>query len=138
MSIVKAVRSVDTELGVYELTIKATDAGEPPLSSETTVYVRVGVPGNQKPIFRGNYKPGTSGPSSYRARLLENAVPGTEVVKVTANDPDGRDSLLQYKIASGAKDNFVIDSRYDLFCNVSSSNLKVILGITLSCIDNIR
>lgn len=27
-----------------------------------------------------------------------------------ANDPDGRDNLLQYQIRSGAKDNFVINS----------------------------
>lgn len=107
----KAVRSDDTERGIYELAIRATDAGMPPLFSETRLSVRVGVPGNQKPIFRGNYKSNLPGPSTYRARLLENASPGTEVIRVVANDPDGRDSLLQYHIASGAKDNFVIDSR---------------------------
>ncbi|XP_063973499.1 cadherin-23 isoform X2 [Diachasmimorpha longicaudata] len=102
-------KSGDTERGLYELTIRATDYGYPPLYSETKLFIRVGVPGNQRPIFRGNYK-GAPGPNSYRARLLENASPGTEVIKVVANDPDGRDSLLQYYIASGAKDNFVIDS----------------------------
>lgn len=107
----KAVRSDDTERGIYELTIRATDAGTPPLYSEGKLSVRVGVPGNQKPIFRGNYKSNSPGPSTYRARLLENASPGTEVIRVVANDPDGRDNLLQYHIASGAKDNFVINSR---------------------------
>ncbi|XP_015601930.1 cadherin-23 [Cephus cinctus] len=106
----KPARSGDTERGLYELSIRATDAGVPPLYSETKLLVRVGVPGNQKPIFRGNYKAGLPGPNTYRARLLENATPGTEVVRVVANDPDGRDSLLQYYIAAGAKDNFVIDS----------------------------
>lgn len=106
----KSARSGDTERGFYELSIRATDAGTPPLYSEVKFLVRVGVPGNQKPVFRGNYKPGSPGPNNYRARLLENATPGTEVVRVVANDPDGRDSLLQYHIASGAKDNFVIDS----------------------------
>ncbi|KAL2722130.1 protocadherin-like wing polarity protein stan isoform X1 [Vespula maculifrons] len=106
----RPVRSGDTERGIYELIIRATDGGTPPLYSETKLYVRVGVPGNQKPIFRGNYKSNLPGPSSYRARLLENASPGTEVIRVVANDPDGRDNLLQYHIASGAKDNFVIDS----------------------------
>lgn len=96
------------------MTIKATDAGIPPLSSEAKVLIRVGVPGNQKPVFKGNYKLGIPGPSTYRAKVFENALPGTEVVKVVANDPDGRDSLLQYQIASGAKDNFVINSRYQL------------------------
>ncbi|XP_033335314.2 cadherin 74A [Megalopta genalis] len=106
----KPVRSGDTERGIYELKIRATDAGTPPLFSEAELLVRVGVPGNQKPIFRGNYKSNLPGPSSYRARLLENASPGTEVIRVVANDPDGRDNLLQYHIASGAKDNFVINS----------------------------
>ncbi|XP_076162482.1 cadherin 74A [Ptiloglossa arizonensis] len=104
------VRSGDTERGIYELVIRATDAGTPPLHAEAKLLVRVGVPGNQKPIFRGNYKSNLPGPNSYRARLLENASPGTEVIRVVANDPDGRDNLLQYHIASGAKDNFVIDS----------------------------
>ncbi|XP_076753802.1 cadherin 74A [Xylocopa sonorina] len=110
VTMTKAVRSDDTERGIYELVIRATDAGTPPLYSEAKLSVRVGVPGNQKPIFRGNYKSNLPGPSTYRARLLENASPGTEVIRVVANDPDGRDSLLQYHIASGAKDNFVIDS----------------------------
>ncbi|XP_033194669.1 cadherin 74A isoform X1 [Bombus vancouverensis nearcticus] len=110
VTMAKAVRSDDTERGIYELIIRATDAGTPPLYSEAKLSVRVGVPGNQKPIFRGNYKSNVPGPSTYRARLLENASPGTEVIRVVANDPDGRDNLLQYHIASGAKDNFVIDS----------------------------
>ncbi|XP_012288169.1 cadherin-87A [Orussus abietinus] len=106
----KPASSGDTERGLYELKIRATDDGHPPLYSEAKFLVRVGVPGNQKPVFRGNYKPGLPGPSSYRARLLENATPGTEVIRVVANDPDGRDNLLQYYIAAGAKDNFVINS----------------------------
>lgn len=111
VTMLKPARSGDTERGLYELSIRATDAGNPPLYSETQLSVRVGVPGNQRPVFRGNYKPGAPGPSGYKARLLENATPGTEVVRVMANDPDGRDNLLQYYIASGAKDNFVINQR---------------------------
>ncbi|XP_017888603.1 cadherin-23 [Ceratina calcarata] len=109
VTMAKAVRSDDTERGIYELIIRATDFGTPALHSEAKLSVRVGVPGNQKPVFRGNYKSNLPGPSTYRARLLENASPGTEVIRVVANDPDGRDNLLQYHIASGAKDNFVID-----------------------------
>ncbi|KAL0099048.1 hypothetical protein PUN28_020237 [Cardiocondyla obscurior] len=110
VTMLKPVRSGDTERGIYELIIRATDTGTPALYSEAKLFVRVGVPGNQKPIFRGNYKSNLPGPNTYRARLLENASPGTEVIRVVANDPDGRDNLLQYYIASGSKDNFVIDS----------------------------
>ncbi|XP_058795727.1 cadherin EGF LAG seven-pass G-type receptor 3 [Phymastichus coffea] len=109
LTITTPARSGDTERGVYELTTRATDYGSPPRYSEAKVYIRVGVPGNQKPIFRGNFKSTLPGPSAYRARILENAASGTEVIRVMANDPDGRDNLLQYQIRSGAKDNFVIN-----------------------------
>lgn len=121
----KPVRSGDTERGTYELMIRATDTGIPPLYSEAKLFVRVGVPGNQKPIFRGNYKSNLPGPSTYRARLLENASPGTEVIRVVANDPDGRDNLLQYYIASGSKDNFVIDSRYNIKSTIYKRNIML-------------
>ncbi|KAJ8680655.1 hypothetical protein QAD02_016442 [Eretmocerus hayati] len=110
LTISSTARSSDTERGIYELTVRATDYGKPPKYSEARVYIRVGVPGNQKPIFRGNYKSNQPGPNAYKARILENAAPGTEVLRVVANDPDGRDNLLQYQIRSGAKDNFVINS----------------------------
>ncbi|XP_001607435.2 cadherin-23 [Nasonia vitripennis] len=110
LTITRPARSGDTERGIYELTIRATDYGSPAKFAEAKIYVRVGVPGNQKPIFRGNFKSNQPGPHAYRARILENAAPGTEVIRVTANDPDGRDNLLQYQIRSGAKDNFVINS----------------------------
>ncbi|KDR10809.1 Cadherin-23 [Zootermopsis nevadensis] len=104
------VNSSDTPRGQYELMIRATDAGKPPLHEETRVLIRVGVPGNQRPIFRGNRNVG-NGPSSYAATVQENAEPETEVVQVMATDPDGQDSLLNYFIAGGARDNFVINER---------------------------
>lgn len=103
-------KSTDTERGIYELLVRATDFGVPSKYSETKVNIRVGVPGNQKPIFRGNFKSNLPGPNAYRARVLENAAPGTEVIRVMANDPDGRDNLLQYQISTGAMDNFEINS----------------------------
>ncbi|PNF39070.1 hypothetical protein B7P43_G04343 [Cryptotermes secundus] len=104
------VNSADTPHGQYELVIRATDAGKPPLHEDTRVLIRVGVPGNQRPIFRGNRNVG-NGPSGYAATVAENAEPGTEVVQVIATDPDGQDSLLNYFIAGGARDNFVINQR---------------------------
>ena len=121
-------RSSDTERGIYELTIRATDYGSPAKFSEAKVYIRVGVPGNQKPIFRGNFKSNQPGPSAYRARILENAAPGTEVIRVMANDPDGRDNLLQYQIRSGAKDNFVINSSSGVITISPDANLDLETG----------
>jgi hypothetical protein len=85
--------------------------GKPPLHEDTRVLIRVGVPGNQRPIFRGNRNVG-NGPSGYAATVQENAEPGTEVVQVIATDPDGQDSRLNYFIAGGARDNFVINQRF--------------------------
>ncbi|XP_014206917.1 cadherin-23 [Copidosoma floridanum] len=110
LTLASPARSSDTERGIYELTVRSTDYGTPAKFAEAKIYIRVGVPGNQKPIFRGNFKSSLPGPNAYRARILENATPGTEVIRVMANDPDGRDNLLQYQIRSGAKDNFVINS----------------------------
>jgi hypothetical protein len=77
------------------------------------VLIRVGVPGNQRPMFLGNRNAGHR-PSGYAATISENAEPGTEVVQVTATDPDGQDSLLSYFIAGGARDNFIINQRSSL------------------------
>ncbi|XP_011505905.1 PREDICTED: cadherin-23 [Ceratosolen solmsi marchali] len=128
VSIISPVRSSDTERGIYELSIRATDYGSPAKYTEAKIYVRVGVPGNQKPIFRGNFKSSLPGPSSYRTRIFENAPAGTEVIRVMANDPDGRDNLLQYQIRSGAKDNFVINSSSGLISVSPDARLDLEAG----------
>ncbi|XP_030385900.1 cadherin-23 [Scaptodrosophila lebanonensis] len=108
----KAARSMDTERGEYELQVSATDFGIPPLSTTTRVLVRVGISGNQRPIFRGHFQNVENvpvlGPPSYRVSIPENAAPGYNVTTVSAHDPDGLDSLLRYRIV-GANDNFQIN-----------------------------
>lgn len=76
--------------------------GSPALHSDTAVFVRVGVPGNQRPIFRD---------TPYNVTLKESAVGGDIVIKVRATDPDGPDSNITYKISNGA-DNFNVDERF--------------------------
>jgi len=82
------------------------------LSNTTRVLVRVGISGNQRPIFRGHFQNMENlpiiGPPSYRVSIPENAVAGSNVTSVSAHDPDGLDSLLRYRIV-GANDNFEID-----------------------------
>lgn len=102
-----AVSAAHTPRGQYELTVRATDAGRPPLHSESHVTVRVGVPGNQRPVFRN--LAGLN--SNYNAAVRENVPPQTEVVQVQASDPDGQDSLITYSMAGGANDNFNIDPK---------------------------
>ncbi|XP_005184886.2 cadherin-23 [Musca domestica] len=108
----KTARSMDTEKGEYELVVSATDFGVPPLMNTTKVFVRVGISGNQRPIFKGHFQNIENvpvlGPPSYRVSIPENAPAGHNVTMVKAHDPDGLDSLLRYRIV-GANDNFEID-----------------------------
>ncbi|XP_013100309.1 cadherin-23 [Stomoxys calcitrans] len=108
----KVARSMDTEKGEYELVVSATDFGMPPLLNTTKVYIRVGISGNQRPIFKGHFQNIENvpvlGPPSYRVSIPENAQAGHNVTMVKAHDPDGLDGLLRYRIV-GANDNFEID-----------------------------
>ncbi|XP_055687294.1 cadherin-23 [Lutzomyia longipalpis] len=111
VGILTSVSSMDTERGQYELVVAATDYGKPPLKNTTRVLVRVGISGNQRPIFKGHTSSlhtAIPGPPSYRVSIPENAKAGYNVTTVAASDPDGIDALLQYKIV-GANDNFEID-----------------------------
>ena len=103
LKLLKTAAAGDTPFGQYELKIKASDHGSPTASSEVPVNIRVGVPGNQQPIFKG-------GPV-FEAKVAENIPPGEPVVKVNAHDPDGPDPEVTYRIVSGARDNFVIDQQ---------------------------
>ncbi|CAB0037958.1 unnamed protein product [Trichogramma brassicae] len=123
-----SARSTDTERGIYELVVRATDHGSPAKFAEARVYIRVGVPGNQKPVFRGNYKSSQPGPNVYRAKIPENAAAGTEIIRVQANDPDGRDNLLRYRIHSGARDNFAMDPRSGLMTVAPEARLDLESG----------
>lgn len=69
---------------------------------DVPVFIRVGVPGNQRPVFRG---------VPYNVTIPENSPPDSSVITVRATDPDGPDSLVEYRIATGA-DNFYVNRRY--------------------------
>ncbi|XP_071439918.1 cadherin-87A [Hetaerina americana] len=94
--------------GEFEAVIRATDKGTPPLYADARLFVRVGVAGNQRPMFKGVSIRHES--AILRATVKENAPPGTHVITLSATDPDGPDSQLTYAIAGGARDNFVVDA----------------------------
>lgn len=75
------------------------------------ISIRVGVHGNQRPLFLGHHNIGENAPAGYNAEIRETSLPGSNVVKVIATDPDGQDSLLEYFIAGGGRDNFLIDKK---------------------------
>lgn len=101
ITMMKPVKAEDTENGRYDLVIRATDQGKPdPLHSDVKVFVNVGSITNQKPVFTL---------PRYDIAIRENAEQNSQVLKVKADDLDGKNSDLVYKIYSGSKDNFVID-----------------------------
>lgn len=135
----RAANSMDTERGQYELTVAATDFGIPPLKNTTRVLVRVGISGNQRPVFKGRFnvleKGDIPGPPRYRVSIPENATPGYNVTTVSATDPDGLDALLKYRIVS-ANDNFVIDESYVQLINIFPANFDSDLNsitVQVSC-----
>lgn len=108
------VSSMDTERGQYELVVTATDFGIPSLKNTTRVLIRVGISGNQRPIFKKRFSSvdvnELPGPTRYKVSIPENAPPGYNITNVSATDPDGLDVLLTYRIV-GANDNFIIDEQ---------------------------
>lgn len=115
IKIERPVSSVDTERGQYDLSVVATDYGTPSLKNTTRVLVRVGISGNQRPIFKKRYNSietgnNMSGPARYKISIPENTAMGSNITQITASDPDGLDILLSYRIV-GANDNFVIDEQ---------------------------
>ena len=57
--------------------------------------------------------------------MTEDARAGAEVARLEAEDPDGRDDELRFHIHSGAKDNFVIDSKSGVLSVAPDANLDI-------------
>ncbi|KAL2094510.1 hypothetical protein ACEWY4_009229 [Coilia grayii] len=73
---------LDRELvSEYNITIVATDEGNPPLSSSKTIHLSVSDINDNPPVFEEQ---------SYSAYVSENNKPGSSVCSVTARDPDWR------------------------------------------------
>ncbi|XP_028271945.1 protocadherin alpha-6-like isoform X15 [Parambassis ranga] len=82
----------------YELTITATDAGQPPLSSEKTITVEVSDVNDNSPEFSQ---------SPYTYYVTENNDPGASVFSVKASDRDDNENArISYHIVrDGGEEN---------------------------------
>lgn len=100
--------------GLLFVIIKATDYGNPPLTSETRLLIKLKRENDGAPLFLGE---------PYKVSVKENAPEGTSVIKIVATDPDGPDNKISYAIESGGKDSFVIDSKAGIIRVVSEANL---------------
>nr|XP_055187862.1 protocadherin gamma-A7 isoform X12 [Nyctereutes procyonoides] len=77
-------KNLDREkLSVYNITLKATDGGTPPLSSETHISVNVADTNDNPPAFPQ---------SSYSVYIPENNPRGASIFSVTAHDPDSQEN----------------------------------------------
>ncbi|KAM9834055.1 protocadherin alpha-3-like isoform 12-T12 [Syngnathus typhle] len=97
------------EVSHYEITIKATDCGDPPLSSFRTFDIELSDVNDNSPRFEQ---------SLLNFYLIENNIAGASVfsLKATDNDVD-ENAVIQYKIARAEKDKPVSS-----FMNINSEN----------------
>ncbi|XP_040030877.1 protocadherin gamma-C5 isoform X13 [Gasterosteus aculeatus] len=74
----------------YTLVIKATDAGSPPLSTQTTFVVKLSDVNDNAPTFSQH---------SYSVDIPENNAPSAPIAAVSATDPDlGDNSRISYSV----------------------------------------
>jgi len=100
--IITTAASLDREQRVqYSFTVIAEDGGEPPLTGQVRVVVRVSDVNDMPPVFEM---------SAYHASVAENVTVGTSVLQVSAVDSDSETTSLEYIIQSGnAQGAFFLD-----------------------------
>ncbi|XP_045407003.1 protocadherin gamma-B2 isoform X12 [Lemur catta] len=86
-------RALDREeIPEYNVTITATDRGNPPLSSSISVTLLISDINDNAPVFHQ---------SSYLVHVAENNPPGASIAQVSASDPDlGPNGSVSYSIVA--------------------------------------
>ncbi|XP_030251893.1 protocadherin alpha-8-like isoform X26 [Sparus aurata] len=93
----------------YEITIKATDCGEPPLSTFKTLNIQISDVNDNRPHFEQN---------PLQFYLVENNVAGASIFSVSATDKDLNDNAaISYHIVREGSQNDIMS-----FLNVNSDN----------------
>ncbi|XP_068445501.1 protocadherin alpha-8-like [Clinocottus analis] len=93
----------------YEITIQATDCGEPPLSSVKTLSILISDVNDNSPQFEKN---------PLQFYLIENNVAGKSIFSVSATDNDlNENAAVSYHIARGKKEQDITS-----FLNINSDN----------------
>ncbi|XP_036060636.1 protocadherin gamma-A7 isoform X6 [Onychomys torridus] len=85
-------QNLDRErMSMYNITLKATDGGIPPLSTETHISIHVSDTNDNPPTFSD---------SSYSIYIPENNPRGSSIFSVTAQDPDSdKNAQVTYALA---------------------------------------
>ncbi|XP_046326847.2 protein dachsous-like [Haliotis rufescens] len=102
----------------YNLTVIATDAGEPPLHASYSFTIWIEDINDNDPVFTQQI---------YTAEIHEVAEPGTYVVKVSATDPDdGNNARILYSISDRTPTSwFQIDSNTGLITTKSAIDCEI-------------
>ncbi|KAM9357334.1 protocadherin alpha-3-like [Symphorus nematophorus] len=97
----------------YDITITATDCGEPPLSTVKTLSVQVSDVNDNRPNFSQN---------PFELYLVENNAPGASIFSVSAADNDlNENAAITYHIVRGEG----LQGDMTSFLNVNSENGKI-------------
>ncbi|XP_044220512.1 protocadherin alpha-5-like [Thunnus albacares] len=97
----------------YDITITASDCGEPPLSTVKTLTVEVSDVNDNRPEFRHN---------PLELYLVENNVPGSSIFSVNAYDVDlNENAAISYQVVR--KD--AVQNDITSFLNVNSENGQI-------------
>ncbi|XP_065411854.1 protocadherin gamma-A4-like isoform X10 [Chrysemys picta bellii] len=96
-------RALDREqVAAYNITVTATDNGTPPLSTATTIPLRILDTNDNAPFFDK---------TSYTAYVTENNPRGASVFSLKANDPDwGENARVTYYIIEGDRSEVPLSS----------------------------
>ena len=120
--VTQAQVELDRELAAdFNFTVRATDLGSPPLSSDVSVSLQLVDINDNSPTFNQ---------TSYQAHVMENQPIGTQVLVVTATDEDvGTNAMLSYGLSS---DTFRFQIDHDTVRNdLTSFSPKNMLAIIL-------
>nr|XP_020498272.2 protocadherin alpha-3-like [Labrus bergylta] len=97
------------QVSYFEITIKATDCGDPPLSSFKTLSIQISDVNDNSPIFQLN---------PLQFYLVENNVAGASIFSVSATDLDiNENAAISYHIVREGSQNGMTS-----FINVNSEN----------------
>ncbi|XP_037635777.1 protocadherin alpha-8-like [Sebastes umbrosus] len=100
------------EVSHYEITIKSTDCGEPPLSTVKTLSIQISDVNDNRPLFQQQ---------SLEFYLVENNVAGNSIFSVSATDKDLNDNAaISYHIVREGSQNDIMS-----FLNVNSDNGQI-------------
>ena len=105
-----------TQAKMYNMTIRAFDLGSPSLWSDVPVVVYIVDQNDNAPQF-----PVTD----YKVTIPEDTPGGTPIIQVNAKDNDGSspNNQIVYRIHTGAKDKFVINSESGMISVSQGANL---------------